>query len=87
MGFIIAGLSFLLGIIYAIMKIFGFPFPLGNPTIVILILFMGGIQLISVGVLGEYIARIYDEVKQRPKFVVDKTVGLERSAEGNHREA
>jgi dolichol-phosphate mannosyltransferase len=77
MGFLIAGGSFLLGIVYAIMKIFGFPFPLGNPTIVILILFMGGIQLISVGILGEYIARIYDEVKQRPKYIVDHAVGFQ----------
>jgi dolichol-phosphate mannosyltransferase len=75
-GFVIAGLSFLLGGVYAFMKIFGFPFPMGNPTVVILILFMGGIQLISVGILGEYIARIYDEVKQRPKFILDRAVGF-----------
>jgi dolichol-phosphate mannosyltransferase len=76
MGFVIAGLSFLLGVVYAVMKLLGFPFPIGNPTIVILILFMGGIQLISVGILGEYIARIYDEVKQRPKFIIDRAVGF-----------
>ena len=37
---------------------------------------MGGIQLISVGILGEYIARIYDEVKERPKFIVDRAEGF-----------
>jgi polyisoprenyl-phosphate glycosyltransferase len=78
MGFLIAGMSFLLGIVYAIMKIAGVKFPLGNPTVVILILFMGGIQLICVGILGEYIARIYDEVKQRPKFIVQQLYGLDR---------
>jgi dolichol-phosphate mannosyltransferase len=76
MGFLIAGGSFLMGIIYALMKILGTPFPLGNPTIVILILFLGGIQLISVGILGEYIARIYEEVKQRPKFIIDQATGF-----------
>jgi len=76
-GFIIAGVSFLIGIIYAVMKLFGFPFPLGNPTIVILILFMGGVQLMSIGVLGEYVARIYDEVKQRPKFIVEQAWGFD----------
>ena len=76
-GFVIAGGSFLIGVVYAFMKVFGFPFPIGNPTIVILILFMGGIQLISVGLLGEYVARIYEEVKQRPKFIVDRAVGFE----------
>ncbi|MEI7731502.1 MAG: glycosyltransferase family 2 protein [Verrucomicrobiota bacterium] len=83
MGFLIALSSFFLGILYAIMKILGFPFPIGNPTIVILILFMGGIQLISVGILGEYIARIYEEVKQRPKFIIDQAVGFERKADDN----
>ena len=76
-GFLIAGLSFLIGAGYALLKVFGFPFPLGNPTIVVLILFMGGIQLISVGILGEYIARIYEEVKGRPKFIVDRAYGFE----------
>jgi dolichol-phosphate mannosyltransferase len=76
LGFATAGISFLVGIAYAFMKIMNFPFPMGNPTIVILILFMGGIQLISVGILGEYISRIYDEVKQRPKFILDNKVGF-----------
>ena len=76
MGFSIAALAFLMGTIYMGMKLMGFPFPLGNPTIVILVLFMGGIQLISIGILGEYIGRIYDEVKQRPKFIVDRAVGF-----------
>lgn len=75
-GFITAGVSFILGIIYAVMKLLNFPFPMGNPTIVILVLFMGGVQLISVGILGEYISRIYDEVKQRPKFIVASQVGF-----------
>jgi dolichol-phosphate mannosyltransferase len=75
LGFLIAGASFLVGLVYAVMKLTGTPFPLGNPTIVILILFLGGIQLISVGLLGEYIARIYEEVKQRPKFIVEQSWG------------
>ncbi len=77
LGFLIAGLSFVIAIFYAVMKLAGVPFPLGNPTIVILILLLGGIQLISVGILGEYLGRIYEEVKQRPKFIVDRKEGLE----------
>ena len=79
-GFVIAGGSFLIAILYAIMRISCFPFPLGNRPFVILILFMGGIQVISVGILGEYITRICDEVKRRPKFIVDETAGLESAA-------
>ena len=54
----------------------GYPIVWGNPTIVILITFLGGVQLISLGILGEYIARIYDEVRMRPKFIVDRAVGF-----------
>ena len=75
-GFVIAAVSFLIGMTYLVMKLAGFPFPMGNPTMVILILFMGGIQLISVGILGEYIGRIYEEVRSRPKFIVDRAEGF-----------
>ena len=77
MGFIIAGLSFLMAAVYLGMKLTGTPFPRGKPTILILILFLGGIQLISTGILGEYIGRIYEEVKQRPKFIVDQAIGFD----------
>jgi glycosyltransferase involved in cell wall biosynthesis len=79
MGFIIAFSAFLVGLVYAVLKLFGFPFPLGNPTIVILVLFLGGIQLVSIGILGEYIGRIYEEVRQRPRFIVDQAFGLDQS--------
>src|ERR1700726_2385727 len=76
-GFVIALAAFSVGILYAVPKIFGFPFPLGNPTIVILVLFLGGIQLISMGILGEFIGRIYEEVRQRPRYVIERSEGLE----------
>ena len=75
-GFAIAGASFLIGLAYLVMKLAGFPFPIGNPTIVILVLFLGGIQLIGIGILGEYIGRIYEEVRGRPKFIVDRAEGF-----------
>lgn len=82
-GFILAGGSFLFALLYAVAKILGwFPFASGNPTIVILILFLGGIQLISVGILGEYIGRIYEEVRARPKFIVDRAEGFRDARTG-----
>jgi dolichol-phosphate mannosyltransferase len=76
-GFILAGGSFLFALLYLVAKLFAWlPFASGNPTIVILILFLGGIQLISVGILGEYIGRIYEEVRARPKFIVDRAEGF-----------
>ena len=74
-GFLVAGFSFFIALAYLILKIWGLPFPMGNPTIVIIVLFLGGVQLISIGILGEYIGRIYEEVKQRPKFIIEKTWG------------
>jgi glycosyltransferase involved in cell wall biosynthesis len=77
LGFVIAGFSFLLMAIYLFYKIMGWQILWGNPTLVILISFLGGIQLISVGILGEYIGRIYEEVRQRPRFIVDRAEGFE----------
>lgn len=77
-GFLLAGGSFLFALLYGIAKILGwFPFASGNPTIVIIILFLGGIQLISVGILGEYIGRIYEEVRARPKYIVERAEGFD----------
>jgi glycosyltransferase involved in cell wall biosynthesis len=75
-GFIISIVSFLGILIYLYKKLFVGGEPQGFPTLVILILFMGGIQLIFLGVIGEYIGRIYDEVKKRPNYVVRETCGL-----------
>jgi dolichol-phosphate mannosyltransferase len=77
-GFLVAAGAMLLGLVYMGLKIGGIPFPMGNPTIVILVLFMGGVQLITIGILGEYVGRIYDQVKQRPRFIVDRKVGFDR---------
>jgi hypothetical protein len=76
-GFIAAGFSFLLMAIYLFYKLMGWEILWGNPTLVILVSFLGGIQLISVGILGEYIGRIYEEVRQRPRFIVDRAEGFD----------
>ena len=76
LGFIVSGFSFLLMAIYLFYKLVGWEIKWGNPTLVILISFLGGIQLISVGILGEYIGRIYEEVRARPKFIVERAEGF-----------
>ncbi|MBX3750688.1 MAG: glycosyltransferase family 2 protein [Opitutaceae bacterium] len=77
LGFFIAGCSFLLMAIYLFYKFMGWTILWGNPTTIILISFLGGIQLISVGILGEYIGRIYEEVRSRPRYIVDRSAGFE----------
>ena len=55
---------------------------LGWPSLMIAICLIGGAQLVSVGILGEYVVRIYDEVRARPNFVVGEVIrfGAEPSA-------
>ncbi|MBK0016667.1 MULTISPECIES: glycosyltransferase family 2 protein [Kosakonia] len=69
-GLVVAGLSFLYGA-WMIIDTLAFGNPVrGYPSLLVSILFLGGIQLIGIGVLGEYIGRIYVESKQRPKYLL-----------------
>ncbi|EAS2169097.1 glycosyltransferase family 2 protein [Salmonella enterica] len=71
-GLFVAGFSFIYGLWMIIDKlIFGNSVP-GYPSLLVSILFLGGIQLIGIGVLGEYIGRIYIETKSRPKYIIKK---------------
>jgi dolichol-phosphate mannosyltransferase len=64
------------------LRLFGPDEPLlGQASTLVAVLFLGGVQLISLGIIGEYLGRIYDEVKQRPLFLIDKTWGLEETSE------
>jgi glycosyltransferase involved in cell wall biosynthesis len=78
-GTIIAGLAFTVALFYTGLKIGGVSFPVGNPTIVIVVSFFSGIQLLSLGVIGEYVGRIYDESRDRPKYIVESRYGWEDS--------
>jgi len=76
-GFGIAALSALgIFVVFLLKIIQGDEYPMGVPTITVLILFMGGVQLAAVGVLGEYIGRIYDEVRRRPTYIVDRAINV-----------
>lgn len=78
---IVAALAIILVITLKI--IYGDAYPMGIPTVQILVLFMGGVQLTAIGVLGEYIGRIYEEVRQRPLFIVDRAMNIDvRSPRG-----
>lgn len=74
LGFSISAFSFLYAILIICQKIFlGNPIP-GYPSLIVSILFMGGAILMGIGALGEYIGRIYIEVKQRPQFIVSDLI-------------
>ncbi len=75
-GFFVSGLSFLLGVVFLFSKVLGLYSVPGLASIAVFVAFLGGIQLLLLGVMGEYIARIHDEVKGRPLYVVSEAHGL-----------
>lgn len=70
-GLLVSGVGFSLGTFFTLRRLLGIEVAqTGFTTLVILVLFLGGLQLIAIGIIGEYLGRVYDEVKQRPLFVV-----------------
>lgn len=69
-GFLMASVSFIFGFKIIIDKMFFGNNIAGYPSLFVAITFIGGIQLIGLGVMGEYIGRIYNEVKNRPKYII-----------------
>jgi dolichol-phosphate mannosyltransferase len=79
-GIFLSAFAFLLAGVYLVLKLVGTSFPVGNPTVVILLCLFSGIQLLSLGIMGEYVGRIYDEVRRRPKYIVQSTLGWDDDA-------
>jgi dolichol-phosphate mannosyltransferase len=76
-GFVVAALSFALGLWYVVQKIIGVNLTPGLSTVVLVVSFFSGVQLLALGVVGEYIGRIYDETKGRPMYIVDKKINFD----------
>ena len=70
LGFITAGISIIAIPVVIISRIVGSHAFTGQATTLIAVLFLGGVQLISLGILGEYIGRLYDEAKDRPLYII-----------------
>jgi len=74
-GFFVSIVAFIVGIVEIALRIFtGYNLP-GYTSTIFAILFLGGVQLIGIGILGEYIGRIYDEIKGRPLYLVAESAG------------
>jgi len=77
LGLAIAGLSMVLIVVMGFAKfVLGAGYPLGIPTITVLVLFLGGVQLVGIGVLGEYLGRVYEEVRRRPRYIIDRICNI-----------
>ncbi len=75
-GFFCFGIS-VLGIVGVILvRLFTTDYPTGFASVAVLVVFIGGIQLLSIGIIGEYIHRIFEETKKRNLFIVDREIGF-----------
>lgn len=75
-GSILALFSFMLGAWYVIQKLVGIDLTPGLSTTVLVVTFFAGVQLLGLGLIGEYVGRIYDEVKRRPMYIVDRRINF-----------
>jgi dolichol-phosphate mannosyltransferase len=74
LGFITSLFAFAYIVVVVVLKFVGISWP-GYTSLMAAILFLGGVQLVMIGLLGEYLGRVYDEVKGRPLYLVQETVG------------
>jgi dolichol-phosphate mannosyltransferase len=84
-GVIVALLGFATALFFIVRRIFfDDPAVTGFTTLLTMMMVLGGVQLIAIGMLGEYLGRVYDEVKNRPMFIVKSFTGTRKPAEVDH---
>ncbi len=77
LGLIVSAFSFLYFLYVIYIRLFTTQALTGWTSVIMSVLFLGGVQLISIGILGEYISKIFYEVKRRPRFIIDKKTGFD----------
>src|SRR5512140_349888 len=71
LGFVVSTLSFGYAVYAVLARLFDWDVVQGWASLMVAVVFLGGVQLVSLGIIGEYVGRIYDEVKRRPLYVAD----------------
>ena len=79
-GAVVSVLAFAYGVVRVVMRLLGIDVVPGFTTTTVAVLFLSGVQLVTIGILGEYVGRIYDEVKKRPLYIVEEVL---RAKQGN----
>lgn len=83
-GAMMAGVSLLLGAWYAGTRLTGLASSPALPGTVLVVTFFSGVQLLALGLMGEYVGRIYDEVKRRPHYIIDRAAGFDDERDDTH---
>lgn len=79
LGVFVASISFIYGLIAIIIRVGPFSAQPGWASLVVLITFLGGVQLIALGIIGQYLGRVFDEVRHRPLYLVSKSHGIDET--------
>lgn len=79
LGLFLAGISFFFGARYALYKVTGQDIAPGSAQLFVMVAFVGGMQLIGIGVIGLYVGRIFEEVKNRPRWYLSSSIGFEQT--------
>ena len=82
LGFAVSSFSFAYAVVLLVLRLLGVNVVRGFTTTAVAILFLGGVQLLMIGILGEYLGRVHDEVKRRPPYVVDGVWRSDDAASG-----
>ena len=77
LGLMIASFSFIYGVFIVLKTVITWVETPGFASTIVVVLFLGGIQLMSIGIMGEYIGRIFMETKKRPRYLVKNTIGFD----------
>jgi glycosyltransferase involved in cell wall biosynthesis len=86
LGLVVSAFSFAYAVYAVLARLFGWDVVHGWASLMVAVVFLGGVQLVSLGIIGEYVGRIYDEVKRRPLYVAEVRRGAEASAGAPERE-
>ena len=76
LGIFLALISLLISMIYLIAKVSGYVFPWGFTTVIVSIFLVGAINMFGLAIIGQYIQRIYEETRPRPRYIIQETINL-----------
>ena len=77
LGIFLALISLLISMIYLIAKVSGYVFPWGFTTVIVSIFLVGAINMFGLAIIGQYIQRIYEETRPRPRYIIQETINLD----------